>query len=40
MSAHVLFNLLNKLRKSARMQGLPIIIMLFPNKFNLFNNTG
>ena len=29
MSAHVLFNLLNKLGK-----------ITFPNKFNKFNNTG
>ena len=40
MSAHVLFNLLNELQKSDKMQGLPSILSLFPNKFNKFNNTG
>ena len=35
MSAHVLLNLLNKLRKS----GKPRILSLFHNKFNKFNNT-
>ena len=40
MSAHVLLNLLNKLRKSDKMQGLPSILSLFRNKFNKFNNTG
>ena len=39
MSAHVLLNLLNKLRKRDKMQGLPSILSLFPNKFNKFNNT-
>ena len=39
MSAHVLFNLLKKLRKSDTMQGLPSIY-LFHNKFNKFNNIG
>ena len=39
MSAHVLFNLLNKLRKSDKMQGLPSILSLFHNAFNKFNNT-
>ena len=29
MSAHVLLNLLNKLRKSYKMRGLPLILMLF-----------
>ena len=33
MSAHVLLNLSNKLRKSAKMQGL-----LFCNEFNKFNS--
>ena len=37
---HVLLNLLNKLRKSDKMRGLPIISLLFHNKFNKFNNTG
>ena len=31
MSAHVLLNLLNKLRKRDKMQGLPSIISLFPS---------
>ena len=35
MSAHVLLNLSNKLRKRDEMQGLP-----FRNNFNKFNNTG
>ena len=38
MSAHVLLNLLNNLRKSDKMQGLPHILSLFRNKFNKFNN--
>ena len=33
MSAHVLLNLLNKLRKRDKMQGLPSILSLFRNKF-------
>ena len=37
MSAHVLFNFLNELRK---MRGLPSILSLFCNEFNKFNNTG
>ena len=40
MSAHVLLNSLNELRKSDQMQGLPSILSLFRNKFNKFNNTG
>ena len=40
MSAHVLLNLLNELRKRDKMQGLPSILALFSNKFNKFNNTG
>ena len=39
MSAHVLLNLLNELRKRAQMQGLPSILSLFRNKFKKFNNT-
>ena len=39
MSAHVLLNLLNELRKSDKMQGMPSILSLFRNKFNKFNNT-
>ena len=40
MSAHDLLNLLNELRKRDKMLGLPIILSLFHNKFNKFNNTG
>ena len=40
MSAHVLLNLLNKLRKRDKMRGLPSILSFFRNKFNKFNNTG
>ena len=39
MSAHVLLNLLNKLRKRDKMRGLPSILSLF-QKLNKFNNTG
>ena len=39
MSAHVLLNLLNELRKRDKMRGLLSIISLFRNKFNKFNNT-
>ena len=40
MSAHVLLNLSNKLRKRDKMRGLPSILSLFRNGFNKFNNTG
>ena len=40
MSAHVLLNLLNELRKSDKMRGLMSILLLFCNEFNKFNNTG
>ena len=40
MSAHVLLNLLNKLRKRDKMPGLPSISSLFRNSFNKFINTG
>ena len=40
MSAHVLLNLLNNLRKRDKMQGLPSILSPFRNEFNKFNNTG
>ena len=40
MSAHVLFNLLNKLGKRDKMRSLPSILSLFLNEFNKFNNTG
>ena len=39
MSAHVLLNLVNELRKSVKMQGLPSILSLFLIKFNKFNKT-
>ena len=39
MSAHVLLNLLNKLRKRDKMRGLPSVLSLFRNEFNKFNNT-
>ena len=39
MSAHVLLNLLNELRKRDKMRGLPSILSLFGNEFNKFNNT-
>ena len=37
---YVLLNLLNKLRKRDKMQGLPSILSLFGNEFNKFNYTG
>ena len=41
MSAHVLLNLLNKLRKRDKMWGLPSIhLFFFRNKLNIFINTG
>ena len=39
ISAHVLLNLLNMLRKIDKMRGLPSILPLFCNEFNKFNNT-
>ena len=39
MSAHVLFNLLNKLGKRDKMRGLLRILSLFRNEFNKFNRT-
>ena len=38
MSAHVLLNLLNELRKRHKMQDLPSVLSLFGNEFNKFNN--
>ena len=38
MSAHVLLNLLIKLRKRDNMRGLPNILSIFRNEFNKFNN--
>ena len=40
MSAHVLLNLLNELRKKDKMWGLLSILSLFRNEFDKFNNTG
>ena len=37
MSAHGLLNLINELRKSDKVRGLPGIISLFCNEFNKFN---
>ena len=39
MSVHVLLNLLNELSKGDKMRGVPIILSLFHNEFNKFNNT-
>ena len=38
MSAHVLLNLLNELRKREKMRGLPSILSLFRTEFNKLNN--
>ena len=38
MGAHVLLNLLNELGKRDKMRGLPSILSLFRNEFNIFNN--
>ena len=40
MSARVLLNLLNELRKRDKMRGLSSILFLFRNEFNKFYNTG
>ena len=39
MSAHVLLNLFNELRKSDETRGLPSILSLFCNEVNKCNNT-
>ena len=39
MSAQVLLNFLNELRKRDQMRGLPSILLLFCNGFNKFNDT-
>ena len=39
MSAHVLLNLFNELKKRDKMQGLLSILSLFRNEFNRFNKT-
>ena len=40
MSAHVLLNLLNELRKRDKMRGLLGMLSLLRNRFNELNNTG
>ena len=40
MSAHGILNLLNEFGKRDKMRGLPTILSLFRNEFNIFNNTG
>ena len=40
MSAHVLLNLFNELRKKDKMPGLQSILSLFCKELNEFNNTG
>ena len=40
MSALALLILLNDLRKSGIIRGLSIILSVFRNEFNKFNNTG
>ena len=39
MSAPVLLNVLNELRKGDKMRSLPSILLLFRNELNKFNNT-
>ena len=39
MSAHVLLNILNKLGKRDKMQGLRSILLLFRNEFSKFSIT-
>ena len=39
MSAHVLLNLINKLRKRDKMRGLPSILSLFRNENDKSNKT-
>ena len=40
MSARVLLNLLNELRKIDKTRGLSSILSIFRNVFNIFNATG
>ena len=40
MSAHVLLNLYNELRKRDKVRGLPSNLSLFSNEFSKFNNSG
>ena len=39
LAFYLFFNLLNLLRKRDKMLGLPRILSLFCNSFNIFNNT-
>ena len=39
MSIYLLLNSLNELMRIDKMRGLPSILSLFCNKFNIFNNT-
>ena len=39
MSAHVLLNVLSEFGKRDKMRGVPSILSLFRNEFNIFNNT-
>ena len=39
MSAHVLLDLINELRKSDKMRGVSSILSLYRNEFVNFNNT-
>ena len=39
ISAHVVLNFLNELRKIDKMRGLPSILSLIRNELNTFNNT-
>ena len=38
MGAYALLNLLNELRNTDKMRGMPSILSLFRNKFNKLNN--
>ena len=40
MSAYVLMNVLNELRKNYKIRGLPSIISLFSKELNKFNYIG
>ena len=40
MSAHLLLNLLNSLRKKIRCEAVPSILSVFPNEFDKFNSIG
>ena len=39
MMAHIIFNLLNEVRKRDKMRVLPSILSLFRSEFNKFNYT-